>query len=82
MHGMLKAVGESDLITAQEKIMVEVRSVSENMSQFIMALTAAFWTKHFGSEMTAELYAKITNAPGAFDVWIPFFIEIPGAPPA
>jgi hypothetical protein len=82
MHGMLTAVGETDLITAHEKIMAEVRWVSENMSQFIMALTAAFWQKHFGSEMTAELREEITHAPGAFDVWIPFFIEIPDAPPA
>jgi hypothetical protein len=82
MHGILNAVGETDLVVAQEKIMTEVRSVSENMSQFIMALTAAFWLEHFGAEMTGEVCAKITNAPGAFDVWIPFFMEIPEAPPA
>jgi hypothetical protein len=81
LHGMLHAVGETDLIVAQEKIMADVRSVSENMSQFIMALTAAFWLKHFGSEMTGEVCAKITDAPNAFDVWIPFFMEIPDAPP-
>jgi hypothetical protein len=80
MHGMLAAVGETDLIAAQEKIMAVVRSASENMAQFIMALTAAFWVRHFGSEMTGEVCAEITGAPGAFDVWIPFFMEIPDAP--
>jgi hypothetical protein len=81
MHGMLAAVGETDLIRAQEKIMAEVRTVSENMIQFILALTAALWQKHFGSEMTGEVCATISDAPGAFDVWIPFFMEIPDAPP-
>jgi hypothetical protein len=81
MHGMLSAVGETDLIAAQDKLMAEVRSVSENMSQFIMALTAAFWAKHFGSEMTGKVCSIISDAPGAFDVWIPFFMEIPDAPP-
>ena len=61
--------------------MSAVRSVSENMSQFIMALTAAFWLKHFGAEMTGEVAANITDAPSAFDVWIPFFMEIPDSPP-
>jgi hypothetical protein len=81
MHGMLAAAGETDLISAQEKIMSAVRSVSENMSQFIMALIAAFWLKHFGAEMTGEVAANITDAPSAFDVWIPFFMEIPDSPP-
>jgi len=77
MHGMLGIAGETDLITAQDKIMVEVQSVSENMFQFIMSLTAAFWTIHFETEMTGEVCSIIGDAPGAFDVWIPFFAEIP-----
>jgi hypothetical protein len=28
-----------------------------------------------------EVCAEIRDAPGAFDVWIPFFMEIPDAPP-
>ena len=79
MHGMLGIAGETDLIAAQDKIMVEVQSVSENMFQFIMSLTAAFWTIHFETEMTGEVCSIIGDAPGAFDVWIPFFTEIPDA---
>jgi hypothetical protein len=79
MRGMLGIAGETDLITAQDKIMVEVQSVSENMFQFIMSLTAAFWTMHFGTEMTGEVCSIIGDAPRAFDVWIPFFTEIPDA---
>jgi hypothetical protein len=29
--------------------------------------------------MTGEVCAVISDAPGAFDVWIPFFMEIPDA---
>ena len=79
MNGILSTVGETDLIAAQDKIIVEVRSVSENMSHFIMSLTAAFWTIHFETEMTGEVCSIIGDAPGAFDVWIPFFTEIPDA---
>jgi hypothetical protein len=81
MHGMLNAVGEADLIAAQYKIMAEVRAASENMSQFVMALMAAFWKKHFGPDMTGKVCAELNNAPSAFDVWIPFFVEIPDTPP-
>jgi hypothetical protein len=77
MHGLLNAIGETDLIAAHEKIMGEVRPVSENMMTFLMALNAAFWKKHFGQEMTGEVVARIADAPGVFDVWIPFFVEIP-----
>ncbi len=52
------------------------------MTQFIMALTAAMWMKHFGPEMTGEVCANVADAPGAFDVWIPFFVEIPPDEPA
>jgi hypothetical protein len=37
--------------------------------------------KHFGSEMTGEVCAKIDDAPSAFEVWMPFFMEFPDAPP-
>jgi len=77
MHALLIAAGETDLIAAHAKIMKEVREVAENMIHFLMALTAAFWRKHFGGEMTGEKVAEIVDAPGVFDVWLPFFVEIP-----
>jgi len=77
LHGILNAIGETDLIAAQKRIMAEVRQVSEDMTQFIMALTASIWVKHFGPQMTGEVCAKIAGAPDAFEVWIPFFVEIP-----
>jgi hypothetical protein len=43
--------------------MIEVRSVSENMSQFIISLTSAFWTMYLGTEMTDEVCSIIADAP-------------------
>jgi hypothetical protein len=77
LHGIMNAVGETDLVAAQTKIMGDVSQVSQDMTQFIMALTAALWIRHFGPEMTGEVCAKIEAAPGVFDVWIPFFVEVP-----
>jgi hypothetical protein len=75
MHGILNTVGETDLVTAHKKIMADMSHVSENITQFIMSLTAAFWVKHFGSEMTGEVCASI-DAPNIFDFWIPFFVKV------
>jgi hypothetical protein len=77
LHGILASVGETDLIKAQEKIMSEVRHVSGRMMNLLYALTEVFLAKYFGPEMTAEVVAKIPNAPGAFEVWLPFYVEIP-----
>ena len=62
--------------------MTEVGQVSEDMTQFIMALTAALWMEHLGPQMTGEVCAKVADAPSAFDVWIPFLVEIPREEPA
>jgi hypothetical protein len=82
LHGILKAVGETDLLVGQEKLTKQITAVSEDMSQFIMALIAVLWKKYFGAELTAETRFDIPNAPGFFDVWIPFFVDIPPAPAA
>jgi hypothetical protein len=37
---------------------------------------AALWIRHLGTEMTGEVCAKIETAAGAFDVWIPVFVEV------
>ena len=82
MHGMLHAVGENNLIAAQEKIMAEIKKVSDDMLHFLMALAAAFWKEYFGDEIVSDKVIKITDARNVFDVWIPFFVEIPAEKPA
>ena len=80
LHGILKAIGESDLITAQERLMAEIRTALKEMTTLIMALTAAIWRKHFGAEFEAEVCAKVADAPGVFEFWLPFFVEVPDGP--
>jgi hypothetical protein len=43
LHGFLNTVGEADLIAGHKKLMEQVRLVSEDMSNFIMALIEVFW---------------------------------------
>ena len=76
LHGILNAVGETDLVKAQDKIMAEVQQVSGDMTQFIMAMTAAVWQEHFGPEIHEEARTTIADAPDVLDVWMPFFVEI------
>jgi hypothetical protein len=82
MHGIMAAIGEIDLVSAQHKLMEELRVVSDAMTEFIMSLTRAFWLQHFGETMDAEVCAKLADSPDIFGVWIPFFVKIPSEPPA
>jgi hypothetical protein len=77
LQGMMHASREADLISAQKKIMHEVRIVSDLMMEFIPAFCASVWRKHFGSEMQGDVCLKKTNAPSLLKVWIPFFVEAP-----
>jgi hypothetical protein len=77
LHGILNAIGETNLIEAQKKIMDEVQKVSIHMDNFLLALSEAILAKHFDWKMTPEVVRKIEDAPGVFDVWIPFYVEIP-----
>jgi hypothetical protein len=80
LHGIMNAIGEPDLVSAQERIMQELKSVSEAMVEFIMSLTLAMWQKHFGDEMSAEVCVKTQQSPDIFEVWVPFFVRIPDPP--
>ena len=51
--------------------------MSSYMMDLLYALTEAFLLKYFGPEITGEVIAKIADAPNAFDVRIPFYVEIP-----
>ena len=77
LHSILAAVGETDLVEAQRKIMAEVRNVSEHMVNFLQALNEALLVKHFAPEMQAKVVAQIGDAPSVFAPWIPFYVEIP-----
>ena len=77
LHGLLQAVGETDLMAGYHKVMAEVQTVSQQMTAFIYALTSALLAKYFAPELIAQVHSKIDNAPSIMDIWIPFFVEIP-----
>jgi hypothetical protein len=75
LHAILNAIGETDVIKAHERIMAELKQVSEPMIHFIFALNEALLIKYLGA--TVEVVTKITGAPDVFDVGLPFFVEVP-----
>jgi hypothetical protein len=77
LHGILNAIGETDLIKAQHRIMNEVKNVNEHMVVFVHSLSEAFLLKYVGPELTAEVVKKIVDAPNVFDVQLPYYVEIP-----
>jgi hypothetical protein len=76
LHGLLGESGETDLVKAQQKIMDELRTVSDALTDFVLAFAAAVWLKHFGTEMVTEICADTSNAPDVFEIWLPFFVKV------
>ncbi len=73
---------ENDINKAQKKLLKLVTSVSEEMNHLNHAIIAVLWQKYFAAELLAERRIDITDAPGFYDVWVPFFVEIPNEQPA
>jgi hypothetical protein len=76
-HGMMNAAGETDLLEAHRKILGELGPVASELSEFTGAFIEAILRKHFGTEMTGTICAKIANAPKDNEVFLPFYIETP-----
>ena len=81
LHGIAAIVKEQDLIEAQLKLMASVMDIAENMNQVIHAIISVLYTQNIGPELLSEAPVNITTAPSIFDVWIPFFVEIPSQRP-
>jgi hypothetical protein len=83
LHGILNLVGETDLIAGQQKLMPLVTAVSNDMSQLIMAILKVLLVKYIVTDhIPAEKKIDVAGAPSIFDVWIPFFVDIPAEPPS
>jgi hypothetical protein len=76
VHGMMNAIGETDLIVAHQKIMKDLQPVADNLSEFAGAFTVAILERYFG-DLKGEIFTKIANAPNDNDVVLPFYIERP-----
>ena len=81
LHGILRIVGEPDLIEGQRKLTIKIKDISEDMSHFIQAILVVLWRKHFGDSLDAERKLVIETAPDFFAPWIPFFVNVLDHPP-
>jgi hypothetical protein len=77
VHGMLKAIGEDDFVEAQKKMHAQLNVASEEIIRFVQAFFNALLTKYFSREIIAECVEKVSDAPVAFDVNLPFYVEPP-----
>jgi hypothetical protein len=77
VHGMLKAIGEDDIVEAQKKLHKELNAASDEIIRFASAFFDALLTKYFAPEIIAEVVEKVADAPVALDVALPFYVEPP-----
>lgn len=80
MHGVLRSAHAVDFNEAQAKLKAEMGIANNEMVTLLQALTAAMWVKHIGEEFHATVAAKVEQAPGLFDFWLPFFFDVPDGP--
>jgi hypothetical protein len=81
LHGIAAKLKEQNLIEAQRKLMANVMAIAEDMNHVIHAIISVLYKQNIGPELLPEPLVKITTAPSIFDVWIPFFVEIPSERP-
>lgn len=77
IHGVLKAIGEDDLVEAQKKMHQQLSLASDEIIKFAQAFFDALLRKYFSPEIIAEVVEKVSDAPIAFDVNLPFYVEPP-----
>ncbi len=74
--GILRATGKTDTAEAFAKIMDEVMSVSNEMTDFFLYLMRAIVSRHLGDHVLSPRIGtgtKIANAPNLYKFAIPFF---------
>jgi hypothetical protein len=80
VNGMKAAIGELDLLAAQERIVKDVSNVAHNITEFILDFSAAFLVKNTCNDPSnPEILGKecdpIADAPPLLEFWLPFFVE-------
>jgi hypothetical protein len=77
LHGMAQILTAKNLIEAQHKLMPNVMDVATDMNHLIHAIISALYLRNIGPEVLSGAPIDIRTAPSVFDVWIPFFVEVP-----
>jgi|GraSoiStandDraft_4_1057263.scaffolds.fasta_scaffold486503_1 hypothetical protein len=80
-HGITRAVGETDILDGHRKLLGDLAPIADELSEFTFGFAAAIFRKHFGSELTATIVAKLKDAPQIGDLTLPFYIEAPAEAP-
>ena len=74
VHGMAKALGETDINEAHRKLLGDLAPIANDLSTFAFGFAEAIFKKHFG-ELTATVVAQIERAPRIEDLRLPWFLE-------
>jgi hypothetical protein len=74
VHGMAKALGETDMNEAHRKLLGDLAPIANDLSTFAFGFAEAIFKKHFG-ELTATVVAQIEDAPKIEDLHLPWFLE-------
>jgi hypothetical protein len=74
-HGIASAVGETNVLEAHKKLLPKLAPIANELSELTFGFAAAIFRKHIGAELTAEVVAKIGDAPRMEDIVLPFFVE-------
>lgn len=81
LHGIARILAAQDLIEAQHKLMASVIDVATDMNHVVYAIISVLYTKNIGPELLSDAPVDIRTAPSIFDVWVPFFVEVPDQRP-
>jgi hypothetical protein len=74
-HGIMQAVGETNINKAHEELLGELAPISNELSELTFGYAAVMFRKYVGNEISAVVAAKLSDAPNLDDVLIPFFVE-------
>ena len=80
LHGIARILKAKDLIEAH-KLLASVMDVATDVNHVIYAIIAVLYTQNIGPELLSDAPLDITTAPTIFDVWVPFFVEVPDQRP-
>jgi hypothetical protein len=74
VHGMAKAMCETDVNEAHRKLLGDIAPIANDISTFAFGFAEAIFIKHFG-ELTAGMVAEIKDAPNIEQLRLPWFVE-------
>jgi hypothetical protein len=77
MHCILKSAGCDDFASAQQRLMVEMRTANNDMVTLLQCLIASMWKKNVDDHFDATRVAKLHGKPSLFEFDLPYFFEVP-----